>query len=254
VIDADVQFILSFSNGPLNVFQNVSSRAKVEESIAKVAGVRTETVKIIQVFNIDTKSIINLGRRRLQRANIDVTTRISVDSSDMATSLSTFIKKSPSAFANDILTDLKSKDSAFNACTISLKAESVIASDTSISTSSTSSSNSISLTTIIGITVGLIVLCILLGIGYFIYRKTLFTQKNPPLKVVNRKYIDTDKKHAKLRKDDPDVFEFQSPMRALLTKHKVTRVQPTLFHTTGEGNGHVRKVLSNIASTQPSIV
>jgi hypothetical protein len=254
VIDADVQFILSFSNGPLNAFQNVSSRAIVEESIAKVAGVRTVTVKITQAFNIDTKSIINLGRRRLQRANIDVTTRISVDSSDMATSLSTFIKKSPSAFANDILTDLKSKDSAFNTCTISLKAESVIASDTSISTSSTSSSNSISLTTIIGISVGLIVLCILLGIGYFIYRKTLFTQKNPPLKVVNRKYIDTDKKYAKLRKDDPDVFEFQSPMRALLTKHKVTRVQPTLFHTTGEGNGHVRKVLSNIASTQPSIV
>ena len=235
-----VQFVLSFSNGPLSSFLNASGRAAIEASIAKVIGVSTASVTITRVLNLDTMNVIFTGRRRLQVANVDVTTRLLAENAAKANTLAVLIKESRAEFGVAILTDLKSKDAAYKDCTVSVKADSVTVMNPSVETSP-----SLSLTAIIGIAVGIGVLCLLLGV-YVVLKKRFLFSKSIPLKSDSSPlYIGS-----KPIKADSTVFEIQSPMHQMLAKYHADPVQPIVFHSTGEGNGHVKKILGRQSSSR----
>ena len=237
-----VQFVLSFSNGPLSSFLNASGRAAIEASIAKVIGVSTTSVIITRVLNLDTMNVIFTGRRRLQVANVDVTTRLLVENAAKANTLAVLIKESRAEFGVAILTDLKSKDAAYKDCTVSVKADSVTVMNPSVETSL---SLPLSLTAIIGIAVGIGVLCLLLGV-YVVLKKRFLFSKSIPLKSDSSPlYIGS-----KPIKADSTVFEIQSPMHQMLAKYHADPVQPIVFHSTGEGNGHVKKILGRQSSSR----
>jgi hypothetical protein len=109
----------------------------------------------------------------------------------------------------------------------------------------TSQSLPLSLTAIIGIAVGIGVLCVLLGV-YVVLKKRFLLRKSIPLK------SDPSPLHIGFKpiKADSTVFEIQSPMHKMLAKYHADPVQPIVFHSTGEGNGHVKKILGRQSSSR----
>ncbi len=108
-----VQIGLVFGNVKTTIFADASTRKTLEAAFANAASVNPSIVVIVSIINKDTKSTIFSGEgRRLQTANVEVTSRILLEDSTAASALNDKISQDSFSFSSSVVSFLKTSDSA----------------------------------------------------------------------------------------------------------------------------------------------
>ena len=103
-----------FGNVNPTIFTNATTRKTLEAAFAKAANVNPSIVVIVSIINKDSGSLIfsGGGGRRLQTANVEVTSRILIQDVNAAVVLNEKISQDAFVFSSSVVSFLKTSDSA----------------------------------------------------------------------------------------------------------------------------------------------
>ena len=103
-----------FGNVNPTIFTNATTRKTLEAAFAKAANVNPSIVIIVSIINKDSGSLIfsGGGGRRLQTANVEVTSRILLQDVNAAAVLNEKISQDAFVFSSSVVSFLKTTDSA----------------------------------------------------------------------------------------------------------------------------------------------
>jgi len=213
-----VQIGLVFGNVNPTIFADASTRKTLEAAFAKAASVNPSIVVIVSIINKDTKSTIFSGEgRRLQTANVEVTSRILLEDSTAASALNDKISQDAFVFSSSVVSFLKTSDSA-NFAQVSASVSSIKMTAKSGATPSPSSTSStlswLTLTVFSSSLAGALLISAILGclLAYFFCSRNSSKSESSESRNGPQVIIIRENSAQVVRETSPNNFQVSNPL------------------------------------------